>query len=164
MKTPLTILSISLLCTISLWADSPPETAREPAHPAKNRHGETRMLHHLLQMEQEELVKLRQTIERIEQMTPEEKELLSERIGRLEKMKPGKVEAMRQHFKAIDPEVRDAMRQRWLEMTPEARQQWRQKLRKMPPEARAKVFEEHGFLPSPGKSSKRKNPPRPPEE
>lgn len=147
------ILLLSLLGALSLSAESPKEPGAE-----NHRKQETRMLHHLLQVPDEDLAALRQTIERIEQMSPEEKAQLRERIGKLEKMPPERIEAMRERFEAIDPEIRETMRRRWMEMTPAARREWRDKLRTMSHEERAQVFEEQGFLPAPGR---RPNGPKP---
>ena len=115
---------------------------------------ETRMLHNLLKMPDQDLSALRQTIERIESMDAEEKERMRVRIGKLEQMTPERVDALRERFKAIDPETRAAMRDRWIEMAPEVQRKWRDKLRDMTPEERAEVFEEEGFLPSSGKRPK----------
>ena len=153
MKTLLKVLPLALLCALPLWANSPPE----PRNP-DGRQNQTRMLNHLLKMEQAELVQLRQTIERIERMAPEEKTLLRERIGKLDKMPPERVEAMRQRYEAIDPETREAMRERWLKMSPEGRHEWRKKLRKMTPEERAEVLKKEGFLPASGRPPKGKKP------
>lgn len=159
MKALLTALTLGLLCALPLLADSP--KAPKPAH---DRGAESRMLHHLLKMQPEELAALRQTIERIERMTPEEKAQLRVRLGTLERMPPERIEAMRERFEAIDPETREAMRQRWMAMTPEARREWRQKLRAMSQEERSKVFEEQGFLPAPGKRPKEDKPPQTEDE
>ena len=145
MKALFTYLSLALIA-VPLLADSPKEQ-RGP----KDRGNETRMLQHLLKMEQAELTELRQTIERIEKMSPEEKELLRKRIGKLQDMPPEHVDAMRKRFEAIPEETREAMREKWLSQTPEERQEWREKLRNMSHEERSKVFEEEGFLPMHGK-------------
>jgi len=157
MKRPLICFSLLLIATGALFGTSPKgtEAPREDAAPTREeRHRETRMLQHLLKMEDAELAKLRQTIERIERMTPEEKENLRERIGKMERMTPERIEAMRERFKAIPPETREAMCKRWFEMSPEDRREWRRKLREMSPEERADAFEKQGFLPPPGKSHK----------
>ncbi|MGZ0655934.1 hypothetical protein ACWPKS_10045 [Coraliomargarita sp. W4R72] len=159
MKTAITLLSLTLVCFASLRAA--PQGDNRPPEDRKN---ETRMLHHLLEMEQADLTALRKTIERIERMTPEEKALLLDRITKLEKMKPERLEAMREHFDAIDPEVRDTMHQRWLEMTSEERRAWRKKLHDIPEEERINLFKEEGFLPTPGKPPKGPRPPRPAAE
>lgn len=110
---------------------------------------ESRILQHLLKMDDRELGNLRQTIERIEKMTPEEKEQLRERISKYHKMQPEKVDAMREKFEAIPKEQREAMRARWMEMTPEQRTEWREKLKKMSHEERKALFEEQGFVAPP---------------
>ena len=86
--------------------------------------GETRMLQHLLQMNDAELTNLRQTVERIEKMSPQEKAQLRERISKFDNMAPGKVAAMRKKFEAIPREQRETMRKRWMEMSPEQRAEW----------------------------------------
>lgn len=159
MKTVISFLSLTLVCLAPLCAES-----QRDARPSQDRHNETRMLHHLLEMDQADLTALRQTIERIERMTPEEKTLLRERISKLEKMKPERLEAMREHFEAIDPEVRDKMHKRWLEMSSDERRSWRKKLHDIPAEERINLFKEEGFLPTPGKSPKGPRPPRPAAE
>lgn len=149
MKTTLlTRLALLGLCVLTLAA-KPPEGA-----PLQNRPHETRMLHHLLQMEPEELTALRQTIERIERMAPEEKAHLLERIGKLDRMPPERLEALRERFEGIAPETRETMRRRWLEMTPEEHREWRQKLREMTPEQRAETLAEEGILPTWGDARK----------
>lgn len=160
MKKPLTLLTLALLCAAPILANSPRNSADQ-----QRKHHETRMLHHLLEMEPADLANLRQTIERIEQMSPEEKAILRERIGRLEKMKPERVDAMRERFEAIAPEKREAMRQRWFDLSPEERRDWRQKLREMTHEERADIFEVEGFIPAMGKPPHRgEKPPRPPRK
>ncbi|MDP4610379.1 MAG: DUF3106 domain-containing protein [Opitutales bacterium] len=142
-------LSISLL----------PVAANEDAAPPPPPGHETRLLQHLLQMDSQELVNLRQTIERIEKMSPEEKDRLNQRIGKMRDMDPERIESMRKKYEAIPEETRQAMRKRWMEMTPEERDAWREKLRAMTPEERDDAFEENGFLPSRPKED-RKGPPR----
>ena len=159
MKTLIAIVLI-LITALKLWAN-PPKDSQGPPESVQR---ETRMLQHFLKMEPADLVNLRQTIERIESMTPEEKEKLRERIGELDQMRPERVKAMRERFESIPREKREAMRQRWLELPPEERQKWHQKLRAMSTEERQEVFNERGFLPTPGKAHKSKKPPRPPEE
>ena len=156
MKTVISFLSLTLVCLAPLCAEP-----RADARPPQDRKNETRMLHHLLEMEQADLTALRQTIERIERMTPDEKKLLRERITKLEKMKPERLEAMREHFDAIDPKVRDTMHKRWLEMTPEERRNWRKKLHDIPAEERINLFKAEVFLPTPGKPPKGPRPPHP---
>lgn len=168
MKALFTYLSLALLA-VPLLAQQP---AKEPRGPNDRGH-ETRMLQHLLKMEQAELTELRQTIERIENMSPEEKEHMRQRIGKLQDMPPERIDAMRKRFEAIPEETREAMREKWLSQTPEERQEWREKLRDMSHEERTKVFEEEGFLPQlgkgPGKGQGKaqrtgSKPPRPVEE
>jgi hypothetical protein len=165
MKTAITLLSLTLVCLAPLCAEPPAEArptqdSQTEARPTQDRQNETRMLHHLLEMDQEDLTALRKTIERIERMTPEEKTLLRERINKLETMKPERLEIMRKHFDAIDPEVRDAMHQRWLEMSSDERRSWRKKLHDIPEEERINLLTEQGFLPTPGKPPKGPRPPR----
>ena len=153
MKTIIPLLF--LLCALSLWSQS----SQKP-EPRSWGDQETRMLHNLLKMPDQDLSALRQTIERIEAMDAEEKERLRGRIGRLEQMTPERVDALRERFKAIDPETRAPMRDRWMEMAPEVQRDWRDKLRNMTPEERADVFEEEGFLPAPAKRPKGPKPPK----
>lgn len=159
MKTLIAIVLI-LLNGLTLWAN-PPKDSQGPSESVQR---ETRMLQHFLKMEPADLVNLRQTIERIERMTPEEKEKLRKRIGKLDLMRPERVKAMRERFESIPQEKREAMRKRWLGLPPEERQEWHQKIRAMSPEERQEIFNEQGFLPTPGKAHKSKKPTRPPEE
>jgi hypothetical protein len=135
---------------------SPPPKPHQPG----DRPDETRLLQHLLQMEDYELANLRQTIQRIEKMSAEEKAHLHERIGKMHKMDPERIQAMREKYEAIPKEQREAMRQRWLAMTPEQRLEWRKKLKQMPPDEREAVLEELGFMPAPPRKGKKG--PRPP--
>lgn len=153
MKTLLSLLF--LLCAPPLWSQS-----FQKPEPINRGNQETRTLHKLLKMPEQELSALRQTIQRIEDMDPEEKERMRERIGKLEQMQPERVNALRERFKAIDPATRAVMRKRWMEMAPELQRDWRDRLRDMTPEQRAEVFDEQGFLPAPGK---RPNGPKPPK-
>jgi hypothetical protein len=116
---------------------------------------ETRLLQHLLQMNDAELVNLRQTVERIEKMSPQEKTQLRERIGTINKMAPGKVAAMRQKFEAIPKEQREAMRERWMAMSPAQREEWRTKLNEMSRAERKAIFEQQGFMPPPSHNNKK---------
>jgi uncharacterized protein (UPF0335 family) len=100
-------------------------------------------------MNDQELAKLRQTIERIEKMPPEEKAKLTKRIGKFHKMSPNQVDAMRKKYQSIPKEQRKAMHQRWMEMSPKERAEWRTKLRNMPRDERKAVFEAQGFLAPP---------------
>ena len=149
MKTTTLIASLCCLlitATVAVGQEdvrSAPPEARE--HGGRSG-GETRILHHLLQMDDQGLANLRQTIERIENMSPEEKAQLRDRIGKIDKMPPEKVDAMRKKYEAIPKEQREAMRKRWMEMSPEERKEWREKLRSMSHEERAAVFEEQGFM------------------
>lgn len=157
MKT--TRLIASLCCLLIVATNAVGQDARntrpEGAPQQRGSGGETRILQHLLQMNDEQLVNLRQTIERIEKMSPEEKTQLREHIGRIHKMSPGKVDEMRKKFEAIPQEQREAMRERWMGLSPEERAEWREKLRSMPPEERKAVFQEQGFMaPRPHKNKK----------
>lgn len=108
---------------------------------------ESRILMHLLHMDDAELMKLRHTVERIEAMSPEERTKMRERLGKLQKMDPGRRQALRERFEAIPKEEREAMRQRWIEMNPQEHREWRQKLREMNPEERADAMEAAGIMP-----------------
>ena len=90
-------------------------------------------------MDDHELARLRQTIERIEDMSAEEKAQLCPRINAIHQMPPEEVQAMRRNLKNIPREKREVMRDRWVEMSLEKREQLRSKLRKK------------GFLPPPTK-------------
>lgn len=165
MKTRFYISLLILICTLPLSAESKKsDKTKGGPPPSRQEGGEARMLQHFLEMDPEELTRLRQTIERIERMSPEEKQALQERINQLDKMKPERVSAMKERFKAIPKEKRDAMRQRWIEMSPEERKEWRQKLQSMTHEERADLFEAEGFMPSMGKPSRAgKGPPAEPK-
>jgi hypothetical protein len=164
MKTTTLITSLCciLIAVTSAVGQEDRATARPEAPQQRGAGGETRILQHLLQMDDQELVNLRQTIERIEKMPPEEKEKLRERIGKIDKMPPEQVDAMRKKYESIPNEQREAMRERWMGMSAEERTQWREKLRNMSHEERAAVFEEQGFMaprPKHDKKGPRKNRP-----
>jgi|GEM_PF-700153 len=166
------ILSMLIAASSSFAQDTSPDV---PEHPRQRQGGgpgqgqgahkgggESRLLQHLLEMDDAQLTSIRQTIERIEKMSPEEKQKMRERIGKMHDMPSGNVEAMRQKFKKIPQEQREAMRERWIEMTPEERAQWRDKLRSLSPEERKAVFEEQGFrAPHPKRDKKGPNSKRP---
>jgi hypothetical protein len=153
MKTLTSLLF--LFCALTLWSQS----SQKP-EPVSQGNQETRTLHKLLKMPEQELSALRLTIERIEAMDPEEKERMRGRIGKLDQLPPERLNALRERFKAIDPETRAAMRKRWMEMAPELQRDWRDRLRDMTPEERAEVFDEQGFLPAPGKRPSGPKPPK----
>jgi hypothetical protein len=153
MKTLTSLLF--LFCALTLWSQS----SQKP-EPVSQGNQETRTLHKLLKMPEQELSALRLTIERIEAMDPEEKERMRGRIGKLDQLPPERLNALRERFKAIDPETRAAMRKRWMEMAPELQRDWRDRLRDMAPEKRAEVFDEQGFLPAPGKRPSGPKPPK----
>jgi len=148
------LLSALITASSSFAQDAPserPDRPRQPQgeSPQQNRTkvgGESRLLQHLLEMDDQQLSNIRQTIERIEKMPPEERQKMREHIGKMRNMPPEKVEAMRERFKAIPQEKREAMRERWMNMTPEERMEWRDKLKDMSPEDRKALFEEQGFL------------------
>ena len=146
--TLITALACLLIAAISAGAQGVNDRASEGrAQPGSG--GETRLLQHLLQMNDAELVNLRQTIERIEKMSPQEKTLLRERIGKFDSMAPGKVDEMRKKFEAIPKQQREAMRERWMAMSPEERAEWRTQLNAMSPAERKAVFNEQGFMAPP---------------
>lgn len=118
---------------------------------------ESRMLMHLLEMEDAELAKLRQTVERIEAMSPKERSTMRQRLGKLQKMDPERREALRERFEAIPKEKREAMRKKWMEMSPEERREWRKKLREMSLEERADAIDNAGIMPPKGKARKKDN-------
>ena len=158
---------LSLLCCMLLTATSsvcpaatsPQATPEQPDKP----HTETRLLQQLLQMEDQQLTNLRQTIEHIEQMTPEAKAQMRGRIGTIRKMPPEKVAAMRKQYKDLPKEQRQAMHDRWLQMSPDARAEWREKLRSMSREERQAVLKAQGFLP-PHRDKKGPRPPHQPSD
>ncbi|CAA6677896.1 MULTISPECIES: DUF3106 domain-containing protein [unclassified Lentimonas] len=152
------LLSALITATSSFAQDTAPEKKPErpsqrqsrDAGPGKTKGGgESRLLLHLLEMDDAQLASIRQTVERIEKMPPEERQKMRERIGKMRDMPPEKVEAMREKFKAIPQEQREAMRERWMSMTHEERNEWRDKLKRMSREDRNAVFEEQGFLAPP---------------
>lgn len=140
----------------SLDAVTEGDTQKAPQNRHPRSHGgsnESRMLQHLIEMDDAQLAKLRQTIEHIEKMSPEEKANMRERLKKMNKMDPGKVDEMRKRYKEIpqdereamrkrwmdtSPEEREAMRARWSELSEEERKEWRDKLRQMSPEERKK--------------------------
>jgi hypothetical protein len=160
---------ITLICGLlfiisvgtSSYAESDVDVSPRPKpHQPGDQPYETGLLQRLLQMEDNELAKLRQTIQRIEKMSAEEKAHLHERIGKMHEMDPKRIQAMREKYEAIPKEQREAMRQRWLAMTPQQRLEWRKKLKQMSPYERKAVFGELGFMPTP--PDKGKKGPRPP--
>lgn len=110
---------------------------------------ESRMLQHLLEMDDAQLAKLRETIEHIEKMPPEEKANMRQRLQKMNRLPPEQVEQMRQRVQQIPKEQRDAMRQRWAELSDEERTQWRERFRQMSPEERREAIQEKGFRPPP---------------
>jgi len=156
MKAPtlITALACLLIAATSAGAQGVNDRASEGrAQPGSG--GETRMLQHLLQMNDAELVNLRQTVERIEKMSPQEKAQLRERISKFDNMAPGKVAAMRKKFEAIPRKQRETMRKRWMEMSPEQRAEWRTQLNEMSPAERKALFEEQGFMAPPPHNHKK---------
>ncbi|MFQ3240856.1 MAG: hypothetical protein ACI9JZ_000536 [Lentimonas sp.] len=159
---PLILCALIAASSSNSFAQGTP--AEKPEHPGQRQGGgqaapksgsESRLLQHLLEMDDTQLSNIRQTLERIGKMSPEEKQKMRKRIGKMHDMPPEKVEAMRNNFKAIPQEQRKAMRERWMKMTPEDREAWRNKLREMSPEARKTAFKEQGFLAPPPKRDKK---------
>tara|TARA_B110000093_G_scaffold13964_1_gene12963 strand:+ start:13377 stop:13934 length:558 start_codon:yes stop_codon:yes gene_type:complete len=147
MKASTLIAALACLLIAATSAGGQDAHDRGPKSPPHAGSGkETRLLQHLLQMNDAELVNLRQTVERIEKMSPQEKTQLRERIGTINKMAPGKVAAMRQKFEAIPKEQREAMRERWMAMSPAQRKEWRTKLNEMSRAERKATFEQQGFM------------------
>ncbi len=136
---------LSLFCLGQLSA----ERDAGPSGPNKQA-GESRMLMHLLKMDDAELGKLRETVERIEAMSPEERARKRQQLKQLRQMDPGKRERLRQHFQSISEDQRREMRQRWNEMSPEERRAWRMKLRGMNPKGRAKAIQDADLIPPKG--------------
>jgi hypothetical protein len=158
------VCGIAIACTSGFannGADGPP-SAGAGAHKQGGPGGETRLLQHLLQLEDHELANLRHTIERIEKMPLEEKQQLRERIGKMQKMGPGRVQAMREKYEAIPEQEREAMRKRWAGLSSKERQAWREKFKHMSNEERQAVQKEQGFLlPPPQKDREKPDPPYP---
>ena len=152
--TLITALACLLIAVTSVGAQEVNDRASEGrAEPGSG--AETRMLQHLLQMNDAELVNLRQTVERIEKMSPQEKAQLRERISKFDNMAPGKVAAMRKKFDAIPKEQRETMRKRWMEISPEQRAEWRTQLNAMSPAERKALFEAQGFMAPPPHNHKK---------
>ena len=152
--TLITALACLLIAVTSVGAQGVNDRASEGrAEPCSG--AETRMLQHLLQMNDAELSNLRQTVERIEKMSPQEKAQLRERISKFDNMAPGKVAAMRKKFDAIPKEQRETMRKRWMEMSPEQRAEWRTQLNAMSPAERKALFEAQGFMAPPPHNHKK---------
>lgn len=110
---------------------------------------EARMLMQMLRMNDAELAKLRETVERIEAMSPEERARMRENLKELRKMKPEDQAKLREKVESIPEADRQKMRERWQQMSPEERREWRQKLKDLTPEERQAAMEEAGM--SPGK-------------
>jgi len=152
--TLITALACLLIAVTSVGAQGVNDRASEGrAEPGSG--AETRMLQHLLQMNDAELSNLRQTVERIEKMSPQEKAQLRERISKFDNMAPGKVAAMRKKFDAIPKEQRETMRKRWMEISPEQRAEWRTQLNAMSPAERKALFEAQGFMAPPPHNHKK---------
>ncbi|MFP4157847.1 MAG: DUF3106 domain-containing protein [Opitutales bacterium] len=139
-RTLLYTLCLCLCGTGYLTAENNRESTRAT-------HGESRMLMHLLQMDDAELSNLRKAVERIEAMSPEERARMRKRLGQLNKMSPERRQALRQAFEAVPPEKREAMHQRWKQMSPEDRRSWRRKLRGMTPEEQAEALQKGDLMP-----------------
>ena len=156
MKTDKRILPILLLLCLSFSGQSfgqgqnpsgkvtPParQAGKKPPHSS-----ESRLLQHFLSMDQAELSKIRQTLERIEQMSPEERASLRKRMKDMQAADPAKVEAMRQYYQSIPKETREAMRRSWDAMTDAERADWRRQLQGLSQSERLRLYEEEGFLP-----------------
>ena len=148
MKTRTVIATVvSLLATVCFLAAKDTDRDFPILENRVHINKETRILHKLLSMDDAELAKLRQTVERIEKMSPEERAQLRARIGEFSTMPPEAVERLRKNFRAIPKEQREAMRARWMEMSPQERAEQRARVRAMSPEEREIFFEERGFLP-----------------
>ena len=125
---------------------------------------ESRLLQHFLSMDQAELAKIRQTLERIEKMSPEERADLRKRMKDMDAVDTAKIEAMRQYYTSMPKARREAMRERWAAMTPEEKANWRRRLRELTPTGRLEIFDKEGFLPGgpprhkPGMEPSRKKP------
>lgn len=132
----LCLLSLVLLTTGPLHAEKPnPETR------------ESRVLMQMLRMNDAELAKLRETVQRIEAMSPEERTRMREHLKQLREMEPEAQAKLRERVESIPEAEREKMRQRWKEMSREERMAWRQKLKAMTPEERRAAMAEVGFVP-----------------
>ena len=147
LRTYITLFCCFFCVAGFLLAEDAEETIAEQPEDAIRASKETRVLHRLLEMDDEELTQLRQTIDRIEKMSPEEKDELRKRIGAIHRMPPGKVDRLRKRFRAIPKEQRDAMHARWMEMSPEEHLELRSRLESMTIEERTALLKEKGFLP-----------------
>lgn len=154
MKTLTLFYTLALL----LVAATTPSPATAENDDARAGERESRMLMHLLKMDDSELAKLRQTVERIETMSPGERANMRKRLGQLQEMDPERRKALRERFEAIPKEKREAMRRKWMEMSPDERREWRRKLRNMSPEERAEAMEAAGVMPPKGKPGKKSEP------
>lgn len=146
------LVALSLLLSLSGFAQvSGSDTVRQgierKAPTGKGGNNQSRMLQHLLEMDDAQLSELRTTIERIQGMSPEEKTAMKQHLKTLNKMPREEVDAMRERFEAIPKEKRDEMRQRWQDMSPEERRALREKLRSLPPEERHEFMKESGIMP-----------------
>ena len=146
MNPSLKLYGLALCCLALALSNLAAGNQSEPRNGLQKGH-QTRLLQHLLEMDDQELSGLRQTIERIEKMEPEEKEQLRKKIGRMHKMDPQQVDKMREKYQSIPEATRREMRKRWTEMSPKERAEWRKKLSAMSPEDRTQLFEQEGFLP-----------------
>ncbi len=132
------LLSLISFASVQLHAEMPTPEPRE-----------ARMLMQMLRMNDAELAKLRETVERIEAMNPEERARMREQLKELRKMKPEEQARLREKVEAIPEADRQKMRERWQQMSPEERREWRQKLKDLTPEERRAAMEDVGM--SPGK-------------
>ena len=139
----ITSLCCLLITVVSSIAQNNEDTVLHKQGRSLNSGGETRLLHHLLKMDDTALQDLGQTVERIQKMSPQEKQQLRERIG---KISPEKVDAMRKNYQSIPKEKRDAMHSRWKAMSPEERTQWREQIKTLTPADRRALFEAQGFM------------------
>ena len=156
MKTPTLIIALACLLIAATSAGAQGTNDKGSEDRAQlGSGGETRLLQHLLKMNDAELVNLRKTVERIEKMSPQEKAQLRERIGKFDNMAPEKIAAMRKKFEAIPREQRETMRKRWMEMSPEQRAEWRTQLNAMSPAERKALFEAQGFMAPPPHNHKK---------
>ena len=119
-----------------------PNPDRSEIHAGK----ETRILLHLLEMDEHRLARLRQTIERIETMSAKEKKQLHAKISSIHQMPPEKISAIRRKFKNIPRDKREAIHDQWIKMAPEEREELRSKLRHMTREERRKFLQDKGLL------------------
>ena len=113
-----------LFLTLGAQKVEPPMPPKQPQMDP----GQLRMIEQLLKMDNEELARIRMTIERIEQMEPQQKERLLTRIQGFQDVDNERRIIVRREMRQMSPDDRDILRAWLSRMTPEERQQNTQKL------------------------------------